>query len=83
MKFFLTFFDAIQNRPSYKFFLNLFFIKNNQYFSLKQLNYIHIFYNLTNYLKLKFFKFNYMYYVNFIFYFLVINFVFQGIVLFF
>ena len=46
MKLFVNFFDNILNRPSHKFFSNLFFLKYNAYFNVKNLNYIHIFLNL-------------------------------------
>lgn len=73
MNFFLTFFDKIENRPAYKFFLNIFLSKNTQYYSIKQLNYIHIFYNVKNILQIKFFKFNYIYYTSFISYLIYLN----------
>jgi hypothetical protein len=73
MKFFLTFFDTVQNRPAYKFFCNFFILKNNQYYSVKYLNYIHLFYNVTTYMQIKLFKFNYVFYTNFIIYFILLN----------
>ena len=77
MNFFLNYFNCKNNKPSFKFFTNLFFIKNIQGILIKQLNYIHIFYNLTNYLKIKIFKFNYKFYFNFIFYFFIFNIIVQ------
>ena len=73
MKFFLTFFDKSTNRPSHKFFLNIFFLKNSFFFNLKSVIYIHFFTNLKNLLKIKLLKFNYIFYKNFIFYFFIIN----------
>ncbi len=73
MKLFANFFDKIQNRPSYNFFINLIFLKQITIFSLKQLNYIHLFFKLKNFLKLKIFKFNYSLYNYFLFYFICIN----------
>ncbi len=77
MKFFLNYYDNLLNRPTYKFFLNLFFLKNNQYFVIKQLNFIHIYLHLIKKLKIKIFKFNYIFYNNFIIYFIIINIVSQ------
>lgn len=77
MKSIVNFFDDIKNRPSYKFFLNLFFFKQTIYFSLKQVNYIQIFFKIKNFLKLKVFKFNYKLYNYFIIYFIAFNFVLQ------
>lgn len=73
MKFFITFFDSIVHRPSYKFFLNLFLLKNSFYFNFKNLVYIHFFINLQKELKIKFIKINYYFYKNFILYFFIIN----------
>lgn len=73
MKFFINFFDKITNRPSYKFFLNLFFLKNNFYFNFKTLSYIHFFTNIQKNFNIKLLKFNYLFYKNFIFYFLLLN----------
>lgn len=81
MKIVLSYFDALQNRPSYKFFLNLFFLTNSPYFYITQLNYIHIFTNLKKLLKVKFFKTNYNVYDKFIFYFIILNSVLQIYVL--
>ena len=65
--------NKLNNRPSYKFFLNLFLFKNNAFYNLKNLSYIHIFLTIKNRFTLKFFKFNYSYYNNFILYFTLIN----------
>lgn len=73
MKNFIIFFDKIVNRPSYKFFLNFFFLKNNFYFNLKNLMYIHFFINIKKNFNIKLLKFNYNFYKNFIFYFFLIN----------
>lgn len=64
MKFYLKFFDNLQNKPSYKFFINLFFLKQNQYFSIKQITHMHFFLNLKRYFRIKVLKFTYSYYVN-------------------
>lgn len=73
MKFYLTFFDKTINRPSHKFCLNIFFLKNSFYFNLKNVLYIHFFTNLKNIFKIKLLKFNYIFYKNFILYFFIIN----------
>lgn len=77
MKFFLMFFDKIIYRPSYKFYLNLFILKNTFYFNFKNLIYIHFFTNLKNNFNINFIKINYVFYKNFIFYFILINLVVQ------
>jgi len=59
MKFYLNWFDNSLNKPSLKFSLNLFFLKFTQYFSLKQLNFLHIFLNIQNLFLIKTFKLNY------------------------
>ena len=82
MKLFANYYDSLQNRPSYNFFLNLFFLKNISYFNLKNLNYIHIFVNLNNFFKIKTFKFNYSFYNNFIIYFIIINLIIQFFIIF-
>lgn len=73
MKSFITFFDKIINRPSHKFFLNFFFLKNNFYFNLKNILFIHFFTNLKNTFNIKLLKFNYYFYKNFILYFFLLN----------
>lgn len=73
MKFIINFFDKLQNRPSYKFAINIFLLKMNTYFSLKQTLYIHIFLHIKKMLQVKLFKFNYIIYNNFILYFIIIN----------
>lgn len=73
MKFFLTFFDNIVYRPSYKFFLNLFFIKNNFYFNFKNLIFINFFTNINKKFNIKILKFSYIFYKNFILYFILVN----------
>ena len=73
MKIFILFFDQITNRPSYKFFLNFFFLKNNFYFNFKNLLFIHFFLNLKKTFNLKILKFNYYLYKNFILYFFLLN----------
>jgi hypothetical protein len=81
MKLFVNFFDKIQNRPSYNFFLNLIFLKQITIFSLKQLNYIQLFFKIKNFLKLKIFKFNYSIYNYFIVYFITFNLIAQIILI--
>jgi len=73
MKFFLNFFDKITNRPSYKFFLNFFSLKNTFYFNFKTLSYIHFFTNIQKSFNIKLVKFSYLFYKNFIIYFLLFN----------
>ena len=73
MKFFLTFFDNVVYRPSYKFFLNLFFIKNNFYFNFKNLIFINFFTNINKKFNIKILKFSYIFYKNFILYFILVN----------
>ena len=82
MKFFLSFFDNIVNRPSYKFFLNIFFLKNSFYFNLKSIIYIHFFTNLKNIFKIKLLKFNYTFYKNFLLYFILTIFMIQSYIVF-
>ena len=81
MKLFVNFFDKIQNRPSYNFFLNLIFLKQITIFSLKQLNYIQLFFKIKNFLKLKIFKFNYSIYNYFILCFITFNLITQIILI--
>jgi hypothetical protein len=73
MKFILTFYDLYLSRPSTKYFLNLFFLKNNLYFNIKTINYIHIFTKFKKLFIIKIFKFNYTVYLNFIIYFIILN----------
>ncbi len=73
MKLFAYYFDNVVNRPSSKFFTNLFFLKYNSYFNVKNLNYINIFLNLKKKFKIKTFNFNYQFYMNFLLYFIIIN----------
>jgi hypothetical protein len=81
MKSIINFYDKLQNRPSYKFFLNIFSIKEIYYFSIKQIYYIQIFFKIINYLKIKIFKFNYNLYNYFIVFFIVINIILQLILI--
>jgi hypothetical protein len=82
MKFFLTFFDSMVNRPSNKFFLNFFFLKNSFYFNLKNVLFIHFFINLQRTFHLKIIKFNYVLYKNIIFYFIILNVIIQFFIVF-
>ncbi len=77
MKLFVSFFDNINNRPSSKFSNNLFFLKYNAYFNVKNLNYINIFLNLKKRFKIKTFNFNYSFYFNFLLYFIALNVIIQ------
>jgi hypothetical protein len=81
MKLFVNFFDNLINRPSNKFSMNLFFLKNSLYFNLKNINYIHIFINLKKFFSIKIFKFNYTIYNHFLIYFTIINIILQLIVI--
>ena len=56
MSFFFTIFKKLINRPSFKFKLNLFFLKESLSLSFKHLIYIHIFINIQSKLKIKLFK---------------------------
>lgn len=73
MKFFLNFFDNVIYRPSYKFMLNLFYIKNNFYFNFKNLIFINFFTNVSKKFNIKILKFSYLFYKNFILYFILLN----------
>ena len=42
MKLIINFYNNLKVKPSHKFFINLFFLKNNYFFSIKQLQYISI-----------------------------------------
>ncbi len=77
MKFFLKFFDHVVYRPSHKFATNLFFLKNNFYFNFKNLLFISFFINISKKLNIKILKFSYLFYKNFILYFLLLNIFFQ------
>jgi hypothetical protein len=80
MKLFINVFDNLINKPSKKFFLNLFFLKNNLYTILKNINYIHIFLKIKKIFAIKIFKFNYRLYNNFIIYFILLNILIQVII---
>lgn len=77
MKFFLHFFDHIVYRPSYKFKVNLFYLKNNFYFNFKNLLFINFFTNISKRLNITILKFSYVIYKNFILYFILINIIIQ------
>lgn len=57
MKYYLTFYSNILNRSSYKFLLNIFFLKNNNGLPLSHTLFPHFFINTKN-LKIKFLKSN-------------------------
>jgi hypothetical protein len=82
MKSFILFFDKIINRPSHKFFLNFFFLKNNFYFNFKNILFIQFFTNLKNTFNIKLLKFNYYFYKNFILYFFLLNSIIQIYIIF-
>ena len=73
MKFFMNVYDNFIFRPSNKYSINLFFLKNNLYFYIKNINYIHIFLKFKKIFNIKIFKFNYNVYLNFISYFILLN----------
>lgn len=73
MKFILNFYDNYLSRPSTKFYYNLFFLKNNLYFNIKSINYIHIFVKFQKLFNIKVFKFTFNVYLNFIIYFILFN----------
>jgi len=77
MKLIIKYYNNLKLKPSHRFFINLFFLKNIKLYLLKQLNYISIFSSLTKILKIKFFKFNYTYYIYFTWIFIYINLVIQ------
>jgi len=77
MKLIINYYNNLKSKPSHNFFLNLFFFKNINSYLLKQLQYISIFISLSKILKIKFFKFNYSYYMYFIWSFIFINFIIQ------
>lgn len=66
MKLIINYYNNLKLKPSFKFFINLFFFKNISLYLLKQLQYISIFTALTKILKIKIFKFNYSLYMYFI-----------------
>lgn len=82
MKLIINYYKNLKLKPSYNFFLNLFFFKNINQYLIKQLQYISIFISLTKVLKIKFFKFNYSLYMYFIWIFIFINLIIQIILLF-
>ena len=73
MKFFLHFFDHVVYRPSHKFMLNLFYLKNNFYFNFKNLLFINFFTNISKKFNITVLKFSYIIYKNFVLYFILIN----------
>jgi|LakMenEpi03Aug12_release.lakeMendotaPanAssembly.Ray.scaffolds.fasta_scaffold3731633_1 hypothetical protein len=80
MKLIIKFYNNLKLKPSYKFFFNLFFIKNISSYIIKQLQYISLFISLSKILKIKFFKFNYSLYMYIIWYFILINIIIQFII---
>lgn len=73
MKLIINFYNNLRIKPSHKFFINLFLFKNMFSFSLKQLQYIHVFTAIKKAWKVKIFKFNYSFYFYFVLIFLLVN----------
>lgn len=73
MKSIIMYYEMLHNRPMYKFFLNIFVLKEIYWFSIKHLQYIQIFLKLTKTLDIKLFKFNYKLWDRFLFYYVVWN----------
>jgi hypothetical protein len=73
MKFFLSVFDDTLNRPYIKFLFNIFILKNNFYFTFKNIIYIHFFTNIQKLFKIKILKFNYIFFKNLVIYFTMLN----------
>jgi len=73
MKLCINIYDNYLRKSSQLFYFNLFFLKNNIYFNLKNLQYIHIFLKFKNFFNIKIFKLNYNIFLNFILYFIVFN----------
>lgn len=82
MKFFTNFFDKIIYKPIFNYSNNLFFLKNNFYTIYKNILFIHFFINLKKKFKIKFIKFTYFFYKNFITYFILINIIIQFLLIF-
>ncbi len=73
MKLVINFYNNLKVKPSHRFFINLFFFKNNYFFLIKQLQYISVIISLRKIWKIKIFKFNYSFYFYFILTFLIVN----------
>ncbi len=73
MKLVIEYYDKLQHRPMYKFFLNLFALKSIYYFSIKHLMYIQIFYKIKKFFTVKLFKFTYSFYNLFVTSFIIVN----------
>jgi hypothetical protein len=73
MKLVINFYNNLKVKPSHRFFINLFFFKNNYFFLIKQLQYISVIISLRKIWKIKIFKFNYSFYFYFILTFLFVN----------
>jgi len=73
MKLVINFYNNLKVKPSHRFFINLFFFKNNYFFLIKQLQYISVIISLRKIWKIKIFKFNYSFYLYFILTFLIVN----------
>lgn len=73
MKSFIMYYEKLHNRPMYKFFLNLFVLKEIYTFSIKHLQYIQIFLKLTKTLKIKLFKFSYVLFNRALLYYIIWN----------
>lgn len=73
MKSFIMYYEQLHNRPMYRFFLNLFVLKDIYTFSSKHLQYIQIFFKLTKTLKIKLFKFSYVLFNRALLYYIIWN----------
>lgn len=73
MKFFLYVFDETLNRPYTKFLFNLFLLKNNVYFNLKNINYIHFFTNVQKLFKVKILNFKFSFFKHLVITFFFFN----------
>ena len=82
MKYFLTVYDIYINRPSIKFKTNIFFLKNNYYFSMFSLNFINIYIKIKKLFIIKIFQFKYSVYFVSLIYFIILNLFIQLIITF-
>jgi hypothetical protein len=73
MKFFLSVYDIHINRPSIKYKTNLFFLKQNTYFSMFNFNFINIYIKIKKLFIIKIFMFKYSIYFITLIYFIIFN----------
>lgn len=64
MKFHLKYYDNIRNKPSFKFSINLFQLKQSGYFSIKHINFLRLFLCVQRIFKVKPLKSNYTFFVT-------------------